>query len=570
MKTIIGFVFGLGLIATSHAIKKENLKSYSEVLMGTGFSVLFITTLCTTVLFKTLSTIVCSIIEAIILVMAYLAADKQKTVSMIAIALIGGYLNIAFASHMEINTAFGYIIFLNLLSLIYVFRNPKMELVNIVNLIITLLLTIIISHGRFDEIHIACPIILWLIYFIYDLINTNKIQNINKPNVLNWANLSVLTMFSLLIFEKEKLYIGATLVCVAIVYNIVVGYLMMKGSEKFKPYLYSLLVTIILCVYFLAEDITRIALWSVIALVIAFVVGKLKKDYLANWTLAFCVPAITNLFFIDGITNALVDYTPIFNKRLLTFAFPMIATLGAYILTKNSENKITIKSAQVSKFMAISLAYLYAIFEINNYVNQNSLLSHSMNAMPFVILGFIYALQMKKIGNTNNLAIFEITSYTVSIVALLTLLICGMNYSPIDKFIPILNIRCIAYITAIGASICFARWTKSDFFKYLATILGFSLISFEAFDFIIKVHNYGINYIVSLMWLIYSGTIITIGILKNKSYLKNTGIIISILTLLRIFFHDLEHVDAIYKLIIFIALGSVFMIISYLYNKNQK
>ena len=45
MKAIIGFLVGLSLIAGSISTKKDkNLKVYSEILMGTGFSTLFITT----------------------------------------------------------------------------------------------------------------------------------------------------------------------------------------------------------------------------------------------------------------------------------------------------------------------------------------------------------------------------------------------------------------------------------------------------------------------------------------------------------------------------------------------
>ena len=572
MKTIIGFIFGFGLIGTSYAIKKDNLKAYSEVLMGTGFSALFITTLCTTVLFKTFSPATCAIIAGVILIMAYVVADKQKTISMITIALIGGYLNIIFASNMNIDMAFGYLIFLNLLSLIYTYRNPKMECINIINLVITFLLTsiLMLTNGKADNIHIAYPIVLWLVYLAYDLISINKTQNPDKINILNWTNFSILTFFSLLIFQDEKLYIGATLLCVAIIYNIIVGYMMYKKSEKFKPYLYSLLITVLLSIYFLAEETTRIALWSIIGLVIAFVVGKLKRDYLANWSIVFFVPAITNLFFINGVTNTLTNYTPIFNDRLFAFTFPIISTLGAYLSINNSENENTLKIAQTIKFMLLSLVYLYIVFEVNNYINENSLLKHSINAMPFVIIGFIYSIQMKKIATTNNFTIFEIASYIVGFISLIMLLIFGINYSPIHAFVPICNIRFVSFVTAIGAAICYARWTNSSFFKYLATILGFYLLNCEAFDFIEKNNTLDINYIISLVWLIYSGIIITFGILKNKSYLKNVGIIISILTLFRIFFYDLRNVDAIYKLIIFIALGTIFMIISYLYNKNQK
>ena len=44
-------------------------------------------------------------------------ADKQKTISMIVISLLGGYFNILFVPNIDISLLFGYIIFLNILSL---------------------------------------------------------------------------------------------------------------------------------------------------------------------------------------------------------------------------------------------------------------------------------------------------------------------------------------------------------------------------------------------------------------------------------------------------------------------
>lgn len=572
MKTITGYIFGIALIGTSIALKNPKLKTYSEVLTGTGFSILFITTLCTTVLFKTFSPAVCTAIAGIILTASYIAAEKQKTISMIIIALIGGYLNFAFASHIDINMAFGYMIFLNLLTLIYSYRNPKTEWINIANLVITLLLISILMlvNGQINNINIAYPIILWLIYLAYDAININKDGNNNKLNILNQANLIVLTLFSLIIFDKERLYIGIVLICAAIIYNLVAGYLMMKGSEKFKSYIYSMLITILLSVYFLTEDVTRIAVWSVIGLIIAFISGKLKKDYLANWSIVFFIPAMTNLFFINEITDLLTNYTPVFNSRLSAFAFPLISTAGAYLLINNSDNKNTLKTAQIIKFIFLSLIYLYTIFEINNYINENSVLKYPMNIMPSVIIGFIYTIQMRKIAETGNMPVFKTVSYITGITSLMTLLIFGINYIPAKSFIPVLNIRFAAYITAIGTSIYFAKKTKLEVYKYLAIILGFILVSLESFNYTNKIYTSDISYIVSIVWLLYSGIITTLGILKDKSYLKNSGIIISILTLCRIFFCDLKNVDAIYKLILFIALGIIFMLISYLYNKRQK
>jgi uncharacterized membrane protein len=75
---------------------------------------------------------------------------------------------------------------------------------------------------------------------------------------------------------------------------------------------------------------------------------------------------------------------------------------------------------------------------------------------------------------------------------------------------------------------------------------------------------------ISLGWVLYSGTITITGIIANKKYLVNTGIFLSIITILRIFFYDLAAVEAIYKLVAILALGIILMLISYIYTTNIK
>ena len=70
------------------------------------------------------------------------------------------------------------------------------------------------------------------------------------------------------------------------------------------------------------------------------------------------------------------------------------------------------------------------------------------------------------------------------------------------------------------------------------------------------------NYLISLAWVLYSGTVTICGIQYNKRYLINSGIFMIILSILRIFIYDLAKVEALYKLIAFLALGIILMLVS--------
>ena len=186
--------------------------------------------------------------------------------------------------------------------------------------------------------------------------------------------------------------------------------------------------------------------------------------------------------------------------------------------------------------------------------------------MLYLIIGFVYSVQTKRLYKQNGFVLFEVASWFIYIVSLI-LLLCG-SYTYPAEYLPVVNLRCAAYVTAILASIVFARWMKGEAFKYIAVILGFFLVHSESVGL---THIYeNIKFIISLAWVLYSGGITICGILLNKRYLINSGIFIIILTIFRIFIFDLAKVDALYKLIAFLALGIILMLVSYIYTSNQK
>lgn len=111
---------------------------------------------------------------------------------------------------------------------------------------------------------------------------------------------------------------------------------------------------------------------------------------------------------------------------------------------------------------------------------------------------------------------------------------------------------------------------KENLYSYLAIILGFTYLHYECNSFIATHQNLNIDYLTSVMWITYAGVISVFGILKNKEFLKNAGIWLSLLSVARIFFHDIAALDTIYKLIAFIVLGSILMLISYFYIKKAQ
>ena len=73
----------------------------------------------------------------------------------------------------------------------------------------------------------------------------------------------------------------------------------------------------------------------------------------------------------------------------------------------------------------------------------------------------------------------------------------------------------------------------------------------------------------SILWGVYALVLIVLGIWKNKKYLRITAIVLFGITLVKLFFYDIATLNTISKTIVFVSLGLLLLIISFLYNKYK-
>ncbi len=73
----------------------------------------------------------------------------------------------------------------------------------------------------------------------------------------------------------------------------------------------------------------------------------------------------------------------------------------------------------------------------------------------------------------------------------------------------------------------------------------------------------------SILWGIYSTLLIVLGIWKQRPHLRAGAIALFSVTLLKLFFYDISHLNTISKTIVFVSLGVLLLIISFLYNKYK-
>lgn len=73
----------------------------------------------------------------------------------------------------------------------------------------------------------------------------------------------------------------------------------------------------------------------------------------------------------------------------------------------------------------------------------------------------------------------------------------------------------------------------------------------------------------SILWALYSLILVAYGIWKGKKHIRIGSIAFFGITLLKLFFYDISQLDTISKTIVFVSLGFILLIISFLYNKYK-
>ncbi len=73
----------------------------------------------------------------------------------------------------------------------------------------------------------------------------------------------------------------------------------------------------------------------------------------------------------------------------------------------------------------------------------------------------------------------------------------------------------------------------------------------------------------SILWGVYALLLIALGIWKKKKHLRIGAIALFGVTLIKLFFYDIAGLDTIAKTIVFVSLGVLLLIISFLYNKYK-
>lgn len=238
-----------------------------------------------------------------------------------------------------------------------------------------------------------------------------------------------------------------------------------------------------------------------------------------------------------------------------------LATINAI----NLENVSRSLDFNVLKFKNIwiinyTLIFLSLIGVINHKkINSKSLALITFSLLNLVIIVFLtqnlyYFSELRNIFFSNNLADnynqgwFNIITRYFSFVILVFSLVISNLLVKYDLFSQVFKIY-------------------YEYFNHLVLliILSSELIYWMEISNSTQAYKLGL----SILWGMYSLFLISIGIWKKKKTLRIGAIVLFGITLSKLFFYDVSHLETIYKTVLFVSLGILLLTISFLYNKYK-
>ena len=574
-KTVLGFLFGLILVLISYKIpnKTKKLQNYSEVLLGTGFGVLFITTYCASTILKLFSAEVSFLVSTAILIAVFFLADKLKTTSMLVLSLVAGYLNPFFIWHNKSEPVFlmAYLLFVNAFSVIYSYKNQTKSKINIINLFAT---TIVVLCFVSKTNLFIIPAVIWLLYFVFGFVMDSKQKEItgNKLNVVN--HIAFLCIIAKITdFNYDIVAYSQVILC--FVYTFFVYMAIKKNKPAYKNYLHLALIAFNFYVLSINNgcfyDSSCTTIWSLEAILLTYFACKSNYRALSYWAVGIWTMAFCSLIPNDDLSelSSSLSYTPFWNKRLFAVFPVLLSSVSSYLFHRRSDDKGIINIREFFKLSSISLFFIYLGFEINNtiaFINIKVYAYNDYTCMINSILGFIYSIILYSIYKMSNTRLIKYLSEIFCFLTMLYLLVSGFNLFNEPCSFSLLFFRFLAFAAGIFAFLLY----KKTLYNYIAVVLGFILIHQEILNIIVNYHLDDSKYLISICWILYSGIITLFGIFKNKEFLKLSGIVLCVLSVIRIFIFDLSSVDITYKFISFLTLGIILMVLSYIYNKRIK
>ena len=630
MRLVLGYLMGIGLFVTGAMLKKK-YESFSAILVSGAMTIFYFVTFIAYAVFGYFPQSLAFVLMFLFTAFTVLASLSYNQVVIAIIGLVGGYAVPFLLSNNsgQVEILFAYTAIINIGVLILSFYKQWRSLyISALFLTWLLLFSTWASAYQYDDFipYFVFNLVTFLTFYVAFIAQKiHRVQELEAVDVLLFlfSSLSFYAMGVWLILDyypNNRTFV-AMFTLLNAVFHFLVGYYfhLKKAPSQALKYLVLVLAlsfaTLVIPIQFKG---TWITIFWIAEAALLFGFGRTKKmPVYERISYAVVILATFSLlidwgkgsYSIFDMEDASAYITPFANLLFITGLLYSVAVGAmAYINDKYKETG-TLNKVLSFLFNIFSVLILYCTFyrEISVFCDMRAL-----HQDPEIYNHYVAYQDLNTFKGVWHIiySVLFISAYSFLNVKylkkkLLAELQIGLNFFLLTIFMTLglyyfselrerymeeaqeggqlslwfLNIRYVGLLSlvALGNSI----YALSKFLEFktgarrvLEMLLHLVILwvaSSELLhwtDIYESVANYKLG--LTILWGGYAILLVVLGIFKRKKYQRISGIILVGFTLLKLFFYDTTHLDTLHKTIVFVLLGILLLIASFLYNKYTK
>jgi uncharacterized membrane protein len=623
VRVLLGAAAGFLLLAGAARSRKGGLLIFAQGLVGAGIAVLYLSVYASFNYYHLVAQPIAFVLMAIVTIIAFTQAFRYDSIAVSFLGWMGGFLTPFMLSTGEANEIglFSYIALLAAGMLVVVMKKEKWAILEPLTLAATYFIYFL-WYGQEYKADTLTPTLFfatlfWALFFVVDIVHILRHIEIlpelrNVASVFN-AALFYLALF-LLIDHDHHAWMGGTTLALGAIYFLTALAVRRSNPEAKGSFARLTSVAIVLLILAPAIEFKRFTIiisWSLEALALAWCGRRWSLRFVSLSAFALYAVAGWALLATEGalFERAPEAHTVLLNMRTAAFALlaacmGMAGIMHAKAPSASGANRWEMKPGAVALFHFGWSFLLFILFTVETndlfrylMIGTSGASLEALSFQRYMTLAAVWAFLGTALlwgGKHRVLAPPAYSGIVIMFLGMGMAAVRGVAFAPVEQFELISNYRVLALLCVIAASFTtvalLARmngmeWGResADIIGVFAAILILVLLTGETRDFFERklllpvppgedgaysstaLENMK-QLCLSGIWLLYSITLMGIGIWRRLQTLRVIAIVLFGVTILKIFIYDLSFLETLYRIFSFIGLGMVLLAVSYLYQ----
>lgn len=352
--------------------------------------------------------------------------------------------------------------------------------------------------------------------------------------------------------------------------------------------------------------------WSLQALVILWISGKLSSVFLRHVSFVLYLIVIGRFLFLDlpsqysrpNLAEVPVsEYLLHLAERLLMFGIPIASfTAGYRLLTKPGlPGTVTVdrasdipemiearRIARTAVFVVFGMLFLYMHLELNRTLGR-LLPPLRLPALTMLWLSLCLIVLLQFVRSASRLMLGFLIAFVAAVLVKLIAFDLP-DWKATGDFLydgPYQFSHAAFRLLDFGAIIAFFTFAtqllmrqtaaEPDLTKKAGTAMGICGVGMLFIYTTLELNSFLRHYLnelraggISILWTLFALAFLVRGINRNLRSLRYTGLLLFLIVTWKVFFIDLARLDQIYRIVAFIVLGVLVMLGSFLYLRSRR